>query len=49
MIEINPNEALLESEVDLLIHKANAQNEQILIDFSEYLREAGLAPQSINN
>ena len=47
MIEIDPEEALSESAVDVLINKANAQNKQILTNFSEYLKESGLAPKTI--
>lgn len=48
MIEINLEEVLSESEVDVLIHKINAQNEQILEDFKVYLQESGLAPKTID-
>lgn len=37
MIKIDPEEALSESEVDVLIHKMNAQNEQILENFKIHL------------
>ena len=48
MIEIDPEEALSESEVDVVMHKMNAQNEQILEDFKIYLEESGLAPKTID-
>ena len=47
MIEIDTEEALSESEVDVLVHKVNAQNEEILTNFSEYLKESGLTPRTI--
>ncbi len=48
MIEIDPNEALLENEVDALMHKMNIQNEKILEDFKLHLKESGLAPKTID-
>lgn len=48
MIEINPEEALSENEVDALMHKINIQNEQILEDFKIHLQESSLAPKTID-
>ena len=47
MIQISPEESLSESEEDVAIHKINAQNEQILIDFSDYLKGSRLTPKTI--
>ncbi|MDF1875670.1 hypothetical protein JHD48_07980 [Sulfurimonas sp. SAG-AH-194-I05] len=48
MLEIDPEEALEENEVDELMHQMNLQNEQVLEDFKIHLQENGLAPKTID-
>lgn len=47
MIEVDSEEALSVEEVDAVTEKMNIQNEKILEDFSEYLKETGLVARTV--